>query len=147
MPRKEQGWITFQSSSEERQILEQYCQQSQRTKTEILRELVRGLNRTEDTTTAPSQSQSYEPEMTPPEGSKTLSDLPTVKISARNLLKSKILRLVRGVVNTEVTLEIAPGITLISIITTTSAQDLGLVEGKIVYAVIKSNNVMIAEAG
>ncbi|MFM7427121.1 MAG: transporter, partial [Elainella sp.] len=34
MPRKAQGWITFQSSEEERQILEQVCQQTQRTKTE-----------------------------------------------------------------------------------------------------------------
>jgi hypothetical protein len=34
IPRKQQGWITFQSSEEERKILEEYCQQSQRTKTE-----------------------------------------------------------------------------------------------------------------
>ncbi|BAZ09124.1 Molybdenum-pterin binding protein [Calothrix sp. NIES-4071] len=43
MPRKEQGWITFQTLEEERELLEEYCQQSQRTKTEILRELVRNL--------------------------------------------------------------------------------------------------------
>jgi hypothetical protein len=43
MPRKDQGWVTFQTSEEERKILEEFCQNSQRTKTEILRELVRGL--------------------------------------------------------------------------------------------------------
>ena len=45
MPRKDQGWVTFQTSEEERKILEEFCQNSQRTKTEILRELVRGLNK------------------------------------------------------------------------------------------------------
>jgi hypothetical protein len=45
MPRKEQGWITFQASDEEKQLLELYCQQTQRTKTEVLRELLRSLKR------------------------------------------------------------------------------------------------------
>jgi transcription elongation factor GreA-like protein len=43
MPRKQQGWITFQSSLEEMQLLEQYCKQSQRTKTDVLRSLLRSL--------------------------------------------------------------------------------------------------------
>ena len=43
MPRKEQGWITFQLSPEERQLLEQYCKQFQRTKTDVLRSLLRSL--------------------------------------------------------------------------------------------------------
>ena len=43
MPRKDQGWITFQTSEEERQLLEGICHQSQRTKTEVLREMLRGL--------------------------------------------------------------------------------------------------------
>ena len=43
MPRKEQGWITFQLSSEELQFLEQYCQRFQRTKTDVLRSLLRSL--------------------------------------------------------------------------------------------------------
>jgi hypothetical protein len=45
MPRKEQGWITFQASTEERTLLERYCRQAQRTKTEVLRELIRSLKR------------------------------------------------------------------------------------------------------
>ena len=44
MPKKEQGSVTFQTSEEERKILQEFCGKSQRTKTEILRELVRGLN-------------------------------------------------------------------------------------------------------
>jgi hypothetical protein len=47
MPRKEQGWITFQASNEERTLLERYCRETQRTKTEVLRELIRSLSRRE----------------------------------------------------------------------------------------------------
>lgn len=43
MPRKEQGWITFQLSPEELQLLEQHCQRFQRTKTDVLRSLLRSL--------------------------------------------------------------------------------------------------------
>jgi len=43
MPRKKQGWIAFQSSDEERRILEQIGQQTQRTKTEILRETIASI--------------------------------------------------------------------------------------------------------
>lgn len=146
MPRKEQGWITFQSSEEERQILEEYCQQSQRTKTEILRELVRSLH---ESSTPPQKSQTRrsrqknsgehqkEP-FSPP------SDYKAMKVSARNVFKGTIKRIVTGAVNAEVKLEIVPGVELTAIITSTSAEELGLVEGKQAYAVIKSSNVMIA---
>lgn len=43
MLRKEQGWIACQFSDRERQILEQICQQTQRNKTEILREMIRQI--------------------------------------------------------------------------------------------------------
>ncbi len=146
MPRKEQGWITFQSSEEERQILEEYCKQSQRTKTEILRELVRTLNSplalgSESPIQQEGQQDSSDTGIelySPKSGYKAM------KISARNILKGTVKRLVTGGVNTEVTLEIAPGVKLISIITSSSAEELGLSEGKEAYAVIKSSNVMIA---
>lgn len=131
MPRKQQGWITFQSSEEERQILEQYSQQSQRTKTEILRELVRNLKQSASPPPASQQKQQS-------------SALTAMKLSARNQLKCIVKQVVRGSVNAEVTLEIAPEVELISIITTASAERLGLCEGKQVYAIIKSSNVMIA---
>jgi molybdopterin-binding protein len=67
-----------------------------------------------------------------------------MKISARNALKGKITAIVAGAVNTEVTVEVAPGIEVISIITRASADSLNLTEGKEVYAVIKSSDVMIA---
>jgi molybdopterin-binding protein len=70
--------------------------------------------------------------------------LQAVQISARNVLKAKVKRVVKGTVNAEVTLAIAPGVELVSIVTRTSADKLGLKKGKEVFAVIKSNSVMIA---
>ncbi len=67
-----------------------------------------------------------------------------MKISARNLLKGKVTRLIHGAVNTEVTIELSGGAEVVSIITKTSAKKLRLKKGKTVYAVIKASNVMIA---
>ncbi|HAF50043.1 MAG: hypothetical protein PWR28_994 [Synergistaceae bacterium] len=67
-----------------------------------------------------------------------------MKISARNVLKGKVKKVIHGAVNSEVTLELPGGLEVVSIITKTSAENLGLAEGKEVYAVIKASNVMIA---
>ncbi len=66
-----------------------------------------------------------------------------MKISARNVLPGKIISLVRGPVTTEVTLEIAGGVQLVSTITSTSAQSLNLAEGGSAFGIIKSSSVMI----
>ena len=65
-------------------------------------------------------------------------------ISARNNLKGKIKKLTPGAVNTEVTVELAGGAEVVSIITRESAQRLQLAPGKEVSAVIKASDVMIA---
>jgi molybdopterin-binding protein len=67
-----------------------------------------------------------------------------MKISARNVVKGKVKKLTHGVVNSEVIVEIPGGQELVSIITKTSAETLGLKKGKAVYAVIKASNVLIA---
>jgi molybdopterin-binding protein len=67
-----------------------------------------------------------------------------MKISARNVLKGKVKDVKHGAVNSEVTVELASGIEVVSVITKTSAERLGLAKGKDVYAVIKATNVMIA---
>jgi molybdopterin-binding protein len=152
MPRKEQGWITFQSSDEERQILEQICQQTQRTKTEILREMIRQMGRSPATpidvdSIEFSEDLEEEEEISLESPGDELGNpaaLQAVQISARNVLKAKVKRVVKGTVNAEVTLAIAPGVELVSIVTRTSADKLGLKKGKEVFAVIKSNSVMIA---
>ena len=66
------------------------------------------------------------------------------KISARNVLKGKVKKVTHGAVNSEITVEIAEGIEIISIINKSSAERLELKEGKEVWAVIKASNVMIA---
>ncbi len=67
-----------------------------------------------------------------------------MQISARNALKGTVKKVDPGAVNTEVTLEVAPGVEVVAIITKSSAEKLGITEGKDVYAVIKSTDVMIA---
>lgn len=66
-----------------------------------------------------------------------------MKISARNILKGKIVKIVHGAVNSEVTLELPGGSRLVSIITNSSVDTLGLTEGKEAYAIIKASNVMV----
>jgi len=66
-----------------------------------------------------------------------------MKISARNQLKGKIKSISEGSVNTEVVIELAPGVEITSIITKSSAQNLELKVGKEVYAVVKASNVML----
>jgi molybdopterin-binding protein len=67
-----------------------------------------------------------------------------VKLSARNVLKGTVKQVSPGAVNTEVLLELPGGAEVVSIITKHSAESLGLVVGKEVYAVVKASNVMIA---
>ena len=67
-----------------------------------------------------------------------------MKISARNILKGKVVKVTRGAVNAEVTLQLSNGVQIVSIITNASVENLGLEEGKEAYAVIKASNVMIA---
>jgi molybdopterin-binding protein len=146
MPRKEQGWITFQSSEEERRILDRICQQTQRTKTEILREMIRQMGHLSSSNSNNLNSIEFSEDLEEQEeiGSMNTEMLQAIQISARNILKAKIKRIVRGSVNAEVTLWIAPRVELVSIVTRTSADRLKLEIGKEVFAVIKSNSVMIA---
>jgi len=67
-----------------------------------------------------------------------------MQISARNVLSGKIIAIVRGPVTTEVTLQIAEGVQIVSTITSNSAEALKLVEGGKAYGVIKASSVMIA---
>jgi molybdopterin-binding protein len=67
-----------------------------------------------------------------------------MKISARNVLKGKITKVVHGAVNSEITLQLPGGAELVSIITKSSAEALDLKVGKEVYGVIKASSVMIA---
>jgi molybdopterin-binding protein len=66
-----------------------------------------------------------------------------MKISARNQLRGIVKKVNQGSVNTEVVIELAPGVEITSIITKTSAEDLEIAVGKQVYAVVKASHVMV----
>jgi molybdopterin-binding protein len=67
-----------------------------------------------------------------------------MKISARNILQGKEIQITKGAVNAEVIIELPGGSQLVSIITNSSVENLGLEEGKQAYAVIKASNIMVA---
>lgn len=67
-----------------------------------------------------------------------------MKISARNVFKGKVLKVVKGAVNSEVTIELPGGTQIVSIITNSSVKSLGLKKGREAYAVVKASNVMVA---
>ncbi len=67
-----------------------------------------------------------------------------MKLSARNVLKGKVKKVIPGAINSEVIIETAGGEVIVSVITVESVKSLGLKEGKEVYAVIKASNVMVA---
>jgi molybdopterin-binding protein len=67
-----------------------------------------------------------------------------MKLSARNALPGTIRSVELGAVNAEVTIEIAPGLTIVSVITLDAVKGLGLKVGDRAYAVIKASSVMVA---
>jgi molybdopterin-binding protein len=67
-----------------------------------------------------------------------------MRISARNQIKGTVKKVEHGAVNSEITVELSGGIEVVSIITKQSAEQLQITAGRVVYAVIKASDVMIA---
>ena len=67
-----------------------------------------------------------------------------MKTSARNQFAGTIREIMKGPVSTEVTLEIAPGIRVVAVISSRSTEMLGLAVGKPAYPLIKASNVIVA---
>ena len=67
-----------------------------------------------------------------------------MKLSARNVLKGRVSAFTPGADNVEAVTEIAPGVQVVSIITKSSAESLGLAVGQEAYAVVKASSVMVA---
>ncbi|MBE9138677.1 TOBE domain-containing protein [Nodosilinea sp. LEGE 07088] len=67
-----------------------------------------------------------------------------MQISARNSFKGTVKSMTPGAVNTEVVIEVAPGLEITAVITKTSAEGLGVSVGGEVYAVVKASDVMVA---
>ncbi len=66
-----------------------------------------------------------------------------MKISARNTLPGIVRKIEPGAVNAEVTIELAPNLNIVSIITLDAVKSLQLKPGDGAYAVIKASSVMI----
>ncbi len=67
-----------------------------------------------------------------------------MKISARNVLKGKVLDVKEGPVNSQIRVDIGGGNTITSMITTDAARGLGVARSKEVDVVIKASEVMLA---
>ncbi|HVJ77285.1 MAG TPA: molybdopterin-binding protein [Hyphomicrobium sp.] len=67
-----------------------------------------------------------------------------MKISARNVLKGKIVDIVKGATTAHVRIDVGGGAVVTASITNESVDDLGLVKGMTASAVIKSSDVMVA---
>jgi molybdopterin-binding protein len=67
-----------------------------------------------------------------------------VKLSARNVIKGKVVQVKRGAVAAQVRVDIGGGNVLTSMITVDALDDLGLKEGASVSVIIKSTEVILA---
>jgi molybdopterin-binding protein len=68
-----------------------------------------------------------------------------VKLSARNVLKGRIVEVVPGVTTARVKLSIAGGVVITASITTEAAQELELKVGDEASAIIKASDVILAK--
>ncbi len=66
-----------------------------------------------------------------------------MKLSARNVLKGKVVGIKTGPVSTIVDIEVAKGVVISSVITSPSAKTLKLKKGGSAYAIIKSSSVIV----
>ena len=66
-----------------------------------------------------------------------------MRLSARNQLKGKVVKIEDGAVNGKVTLELKGGDRITSIITMEAIKDLGLTIGSEAVAVVKASSVMM----
>ena len=66
-----------------------------------------------------------------------------MNISARNIFKGTVSSIVKGAVNSEVTITLADGTKIVAIITIGAAERLGLKEGMAASAIIKASSIMV----
>jgi molybdopterin-binding protein len=135
VPRKDQGWITFQLPEAERQLIEGYCDRTQRSKTDVLRELVRSLDR---------ELPAVEPSPTSQTPISQGLEIRAMRVSARNVFPAIVRQVKLGSISAEILLQIAPNVEAVSVITRSSAEALQLTEGRHAYVTIKSSDVMVA---
>jgi molybdopterin-binding protein len=68
-----------------------------------------------------------------------------VKLSARNMLKGRVVEVRKGQTTAHVRLDVGGRTVVTASITNEAAEELALKEGEEAYAVVKASNVMIAK--
>jgi len=68
-----------------------------------------------------------------------------MRLSARNILKGKVLEVTRGATTAHVKIDVGGGIVIFSSITNDAVGALGLKAGDAAYAVIKASDVMVGK--
>jgi len=69
----------------------------------------------------------------------------TMKLSARNVLKGRVVKVIRGATTAHVKIDIGGGSVVTASITVEAVDELGLREGDSAYAVIKASDVIVAK--
>ena len=68
-----------------------------------------------------------------------------MRLSARNIIKGKILEVKRGATTAHVRIDVGGGTVITSSITNEAVDELALKSGDAAYAVIKASDVMVAK--
>ena len=68
-----------------------------------------------------------------------------MKLSARNVLKGKVVEVIEGVTTHNVKIDIGHGIVITSSITAEAVKDLKLKKGDEAYAIIKASEVIVGK--
>ncbi len=68
-----------------------------------------------------------------------------MKLSARNVLKGKVIGVNKGVTTSNVKIDLGHGIVITSSITAEAAKDLNLKKGDEAYAIIKASEVIVGK--
>jgi molybdopterin-binding protein len=68
-----------------------------------------------------------------------------MRLSARNIIKGKVLRMTRGATTAHVKIAVGEGTVITASITNEAVRDLGLKKGDTAYAVIKASDVMVGK--
>ena len=68
-----------------------------------------------------------------------------MKLSARNVLKGKVITVVKGVTTSNVKIDLGHGIVITSSITMEATKELKLKKGDTAYAIIKASEVIVGK--
>ena len=68
-----------------------------------------------------------------------------MKLSARNVLKGKVIAVTKGVTTSNIKLDLGNGIVITSSITVEATKDLKLKKGDDAYAIIKASEVIVGK--